>query len=112
MILFYDQNCPVCNSFANLLRKKIQNPRFEVCEISPEKLNEYQDFYIQDGDKIKIGKEAIDYLAEHSPEVKDFFWMLPPDYRKGALQNSMKFAKWIRRWILGKKDCDCDKKES
>jgi hypothetical protein len=107
MILYYDSNCPVCKSFVKLLEKQSSLDNLSFNQISDEKLLEYKEFYVQDGEKIFIGKEAINYLADFYPSIKDIFWILPPEYRKGALHKSYKMASWFRRWFLGKKDCDC-----
>lgn len=107
-ILYFDPNCPVCLSFSKLLEKKVTQPGLSLSPLSIEEASQVKDFYVETSQGRVEGKEAVDYLADKYPEIKDFFWMLPASYRHSAVQGSFKIARWIRKWILGKKDCNCD----
>lgn len=106
--LFYDPHCPVCLSFSKLLEKKVTQPGLILSPLSKEEASQVKDFFVESPQGKYEGKEAVDYLAQKYPEIKDFFWMLPASYRHSAVQGSFKIARWIRKWILGKKDCNCD----
>lgn len=106
--LYFDADCPVCKSFSKLLAQKISPDKLTLQPISSDDLEKYREFYILVEGQALIGQDAIQYLSSQYPEIKEFFWMLPPQYRHQAIKSSLRIARWIRRWILGKRDCNCN----
>jgi predicted DCC family thiol-disulfide oxidoreductase YuxK len=104
--LYYDHECPVCRSFAKLLRKKLGD-RCLFANMSSEQKEEYQEFVWQKDGVNFSGKDAIEKMEKDFPEIKEFFWMLPGKYRSEALVRSWKFAKWLRK-TFGPCEC-CNK---
>jgi hypothetical protein len=98
--LIFDPSCPVCNSFKKKLAAKIKSDSLKF--IPDEHIAEFQ---FHTGEFIFEGKEAIDELTKVFPEVLDFFWILPPNYRHKAIHKTYLGGKWLRK--LFKKDCNC-----
>lgn len=107
-ILYYDAQCPVCKSFIKLIRKSIPDHQLKFYAISEIALSKYHEFYIEIHGEVLIGKDAVDYISKNFPQIKEYFWMLPPNYRHDALQGSLKIAQWIRRYIFRRRDCNCN----
>jgi len=104
--LYFDSNCPVCNSFAKLLKKHLSGE----AEIIPL-IEHAEDFKLELADgKILHGKEAIETLGKEIPKVKDFFWMLPDSYRGKALYEAYAFGRFLRKvfyFLRGRKCGEC-----
>ncbi len=110
--LYFDSECPVCTSFVKLLKKKLDTNQIEYLPI--ENPDEIKEFRFIAFDNEFHGKEAIDELSRHFPEVLSYFWILPPQYRKNAAKKMYGFAGKIRslyRIIVGRGCRKCNKKK-
>jgi hypothetical protein len=93
--LYFDSKCPLCRSFAKLLKKHLSD---EIEIIALPYGEEAEDFKLElPSGEILQGKEAIDALAKEVPKVKDFFWMLPDAYRGKAVYKTYALAKFLRK---------------
>ncbi|MGL1936887.1 MAG: hypothetical protein OCD01_17800 [Fibrobacterales bacterium] len=111
--LYYDAECPVCASFVGLLRKKVPEMTIEYIALPDD--SESDDFTFIAFDNSFYGKEAIDEMSRHFPQILDYFWMLPPTYRHEAVKKVYGVAGYIRsfyRTLMGKKCRSCNKKKS
>lgn len=103
--LFFDGQCPVCNSFVGLIRNKVDETKIKFVPINTSD-NNFK-FETLDG-KTYFGDEAINQLATAFPNVLNYFWMLPKPLQKPALHMAYKVGGMIRNVV--KKDCGCKKK--
>jgi predicted DCC family thiol-disulfide oxidoreductase YuxK len=107
--LYYDSSCPVCNSFAKLLRKNFDG---QVELLDMPQGEQAKEFKLEtDNGEFLHGKEAIDRLASEVPKIKDFFWILPDSYRGKALHKTYAFGKFIRHifyFFRGKPCGECE----
>jgi hypothetical protein len=104
--LYYDSNCPLCNSFAKLLRKNL-NGQVELVDMPQGE--QAKEFKLEtDSGEFLHGKEAIDYLAREIPKIKDFFWMLPDSYKEKALHGTYAISKFWRNifYFLRGRQCN------
>lgn len=105
MKLYFDSNCPLCKSFAGLLKKHLES---EI-ETVPLPQGEFtQDFKLElSNGEILQGKDAIDALEKYVPKIKDFFWMLPEAYKSQALRGTYILGKFWRKffYFLRGKNC-------
>jgi hypothetical protein len=104
--LYFDANCPLCRSFAKLLRKHLSG-QVELLEMPNSE--QIKDFKLElPNGELLYGKEAIDALEREVPKVKDFFWMLPESYKGKALHETYALGKLFRRffYFFGKKRCE------
>jgi len=110
--LYFDATCPLCNSFAKLLRKSL-GEQVELLEM-PEG-DQAKDFKLElSSGEFLYGKDAIDALEKEIPKVKDFFWMLPDSYKGKALHGTYALGKFWRRifYFFRKRRCDeCGSRE-
>ncbi|GHV11017.1 hypothetical protein AGMMS49938_00990 [Fibrobacterales bacterium] len=105
--LFYDPLCPVCRSFAGLLRKNLDGA-VELVELDIKEAKTSKDFRLELSDgSVLYGEQAIQRLASEVPKVKDFFWMLPDSYRNKAVLQSYRFAKWLRKMFVRRECREC-----
>lgn len=108
-ILYYDSNCPICSSFARLLKGKLDRTRINVVALA----SDASDFKLKTPRGAEyVGKEALDILLREFPEVKSFFWMLPTGMRSNAVKATVSVAKSARNLIgsLTKRPCNCGKR--
>ncbi len=106
-ILNYDVACPVCKSFAKLIRKKITP---DLLVIKPLANKPDSEMTYQRNEAIYTAKAAVNALVEDFPQIKEYFWMLPASYRHEAVLKTHKFGAWIRQHIFRQQDCNCPKK--
>jgi predicted DCC family thiol-disulfide oxidoreductase YuxK len=110
--LYFDAACPLCNSFAKLLRKHLSE-QVELLEMPQGE--QAKDFKLElEGGEFLYGQEAIGALEKEIPKAKDFFWMLPDSYKGKALHGAYALGKFWRRifYFFRKRRCDeCGHKE-
>ncbi|NLB62748.1 MAG: hypothetical protein GX801_01400 [Fibrobacter sp.] len=105
LILKYDSECPLCNSFAKLLKRKLAGEAVLLEAMAATEAKHATEFELVTPQKTLLGKEAVEYLAEEFPQIKDIFWMLPDSYKTRAVIKSYSLAqKFRRRW---RRNCDC-----
>jgi hypothetical protein len=104
--LFYDGNCPLCNNYVRMLRKKIDPNKIEYIP-SNIKASEFQ--FVTSSNQVFNGTPAIEQLAKAFPEVLSYFWMLPDKYKVVGLKAAYKVGGIIRKAIKRKKNCNCGK---
>ena len=104
--LFYDANCPICNNYVRMLRKKINPNRIQYIPTSI-KSSEFQ--FVTSDNRVFNGTPAIEQLAKAFPEVLSYFWMLPDKYKIIGLKTAYKVGGAIRKAIKRKKNCNCGK---
>jgi len=106
--LLFDAKCAICSSFARLIRKGISTHHLHIKEMNEEQRSEAKDFWlITPNSELLKGREAVHWMAQHLPESKQYFWMLPDRIRHEAAIQSYGFVKWIRK-LLGKRGCNCE----
>jgi len=104
-ILYYDAQCILCKSFAQLLSRKISPEELVLSPMNAEERRHARDFRVSTPEGELQGKDAISWLAARLPAIRQFFWMLPDSYRTSALIRTYSFAKKIRRWFG--RSCRC-----
>ena len=104
MKLYFDSHCPLCRSFAKLLRKHLGG-EIEIIEFPQGEGAKDFKLELSNGEFL-YGKEAIDVLEKEVPKVKDFFWMLPDSYKGKALHKTYALGK-VLRWIFKRKCREC-----
>ena len=104
--LFYDGNCPVCNNYVRMLRKKISIDKLEYI---PSDINATEFQFVTSDNQVFNGVPAIEQLAKSFPEVLSYFWMLPDKYKVLGLKAAYKVGGAIRSVIKKKKGCNCGK---
>ena len=110
MKLYFDARCPLCNSFAGLLRKHL-GEQVELLEMPNSE--QAKDFKLElPSGELLHGKEAIDALEREIPEVKDFFWMLPESCKGKALRKTYAVGKFWRRFFYFLKGNQCEECDS
>jgi hypothetical protein len=106
--LYFDAACPLCRSFAKLLRKHLSSEA-EIIEFPQGE--QAKDFKLElSTGEFLYGKEAIDALEKEVPKIKDFFWMLPDSYKGKALRKTYTFGKFFHRFfyfLRGKRCGEC-----
>ena len=102
--LFYDPECPVCRSFAKLLRTNLHG-QVELVPMDKATARSATEFSLElpDGSHLQ-GEPAIKALEKMVPAIGNYFWMLPPGYRGQAVIQSYRFGKWLRR-LFGCRAC-------
>jgi hypothetical protein len=93
--LYFDAACPLCRSYAKLLRKHLSE-QVELLEMPSGEQSKDFKLELSNGE-ILYGKKAIDTLEKEVPKIKDFFWMLPEHYKGKALQETYVLSKFFRR---------------
>jgi predicted DCC family thiol-disulfide oxidoreductase YuxK len=113
-ILHFDPHCPVCKSFAKLIRRKISEEELPYQAMSEEEALQADSFVLEltseDDTKLKLeGPEAIDKLAELYPAIREYFWMLPSNWHAPAMETTWRVGKWMRSIMnrLSGRKCDC-----
>jgi len=110
--LYFDATCPLCRSFAKLLRKHLSE-QIELLEM-PDGA-QAKDFKLElSSGEILYGKEAIDALEKEAPRVRDFFWMLPESYKGKALHGTYaltKFGRWFFNLFRRRRCNECGHKK-
>ena len=104
--LLYDGNCPICVNYIKLIQRKVSSDRLEYVPTA----GNTKDFGYQSSDgALYEGQQAIDKMANEIPEIKEYFWMLPPQYRVPALQAAYKVGSAVRGAInkVTKRGCNC-----
>ena len=97
--LYYDPGCPVCQSFAKLLRKHLQG-EVELVPMDAQTAEKAQEFRLETSEGISLyGEQAVKELARIEPRIQEYFWMLPPSYRGKALVRTYRFGNWLRRLL-------------
>ncbi len=103
--LFFDSSCPVCSSFVNMIRSKIDSSKIEFLPMTSNENN----FKIElPNGKTYFGKDAVTKLYKEFPEILNYFWMLPDKFKPAALQMTYKIGS-LARTILKKTGCNCGK---
>ena len=105
--LYYDGNCPVCNSYINLLRKKLDLNKIDLIPYK-NTANDFQ--YVNSKERVYSGNKAIEELASDFPSVTNYFWILPNKYKVTALKAAYKIGSSIRNVLPKKKGCGCKKR--
>jgi len=109
--LYYDDKCPVCISYINLLRRKLNESEIDLL---PFKGTAVDFQYVSVSGKVLSGNKAIEELANDFPAVTSYFWILPERYKVKALQAAYKVGTAVRNAITPKskkKGCGCGKKK-
>ena len=104
--LFYDGTCPVCTSFAHLIRKKVDASKIRFV---PNNAGDSFRFETPEG-IVYEGEKAVNALADAFPAVLNYFWMLPASLKKPALNMAYKTGAAIRSVLVPTEDCGCSKK--
>jgi len=107
--LYFDSNCPLCNSFAKLLRKHLSD-EIEMLELPQGETAKDFKLEMPNGEFL-YGREAISALEKEVPKVKDFFWMLPESYKGPALQGTYVLSKFWRKFFYffkGRRCGECE----
>jgi len=108
--ILYDQDCPVCRSFAKLLKKKFPPETLLTVPMNPADLEDAESFCVElpDGQRF-FDRDAVHQLAERHPDVKGYFWMLPPGYREEAMFRTYRMGRLLRRIMnIGRRrKCNC-----
>jgi hypothetical protein len=108
--LYFDAACPLCRSFAKLLRKHLSG-QIELVEMPDG--TQAKDFKLElPSGELLYGQEAINALEKEIPKVKDFFWMLPGSYKGKALRKTYALGKFWRRFFYFFRKRRCDECES
>lgn len=102
--LFYDGTCPICASFTQLIKKKVDATKIRFI---PNNAGDNFRFQTPDGTEY-MGEEAVNALADAFPAVLNYFWMLPTNLKKPALNLAYKAGTAIRS-ALKPNDCGCSK---
>jgi hypothetical protein len=102
--LYYDPSCPVCKSFVDLIRKKVNLTKVDIIP----SLNEKEFKYIDQLGVTYKGESAVNQFSKEFPKILDYFWMLPDGLKQTALTTAYKIGTKVRSII--KKDCNCGKK--
>lgn len=107
--LIYDANCPICNNYTRLLKKKITPDKLEYVP-DGDGLDEFR--YINSDGVMFEGNAAIDELSKDFTEVNQFFWLLPQKYRTTALKAVYQASSAVRNVIkkATRGGCGCRKK--
>lgn len=102
--LFYDANCPICSNYVKLMQRRISSDKIDFVPTAGESKDfGYQSF---DGTMYE-GQAAIDVMANEITEIKEYFWMLPAQYRVPALQAAYKVSSAVRSVIKKVGGCNC-----
>ena len=103
--LFFDDSCPVCRSVAKLLAKHLGDA-ISLEPMDAAEASAAKEFRMIDSQgRELLGEAAIEALAQQVPEVRQYFWMLPPSYRGKALVRTYRFGRWLRR-VFGCGSCN------
>lgn len=103
--LFYDGDCPICGSFVQLIRKKVDASKLKFIPINK---GENFRFVTMEGLEFR-GEEAVNALADAFPTVLNYFWMLPTNLKKPALNLAYTAGAAIRSVLKKDADCGCNK---
>ena len=109
--LYYDGNCPICNNYVRMLKKKLDANKIEFVP-SAINLKDFQ--YVGLDKRVYSGDKAIEKLATEFPRVQNYLWMLPDKYKIKTLQAIYKVSSRVRQAIKPKakrKGCGCGGKK-
>ena len=103
--LIYDGTCPICTNYVRLIKKKISP---DMLDFFPNTggMNEFE--YVNKANQIFRGNEAIDTLVKEFPQILDYMWMLPANYKVAGLKVAYAVGSAVRKVIT--KGCNCGKK--
>lgn len=107
--LYFDANCPICNSFINLLKKKLDDTKIEIIPFTTH-AKDFQ--YVSSQSRVFTGNKAIEEMAKDFPAVTNYFWILPDKYKIRALQAVYKVGSAVRNILPKKKGCNCGKRRT
>ncbi len=107
--LVYDANCPVCSNYVRMIRKKIDRDAMDFLATN-SMLDDFQ--YINANNQVFQGNTAIEQLAKDFPQILEYVWMLPSQYKIAGLQTAYKIGSAVRT-VYNKitKGCGCGKKK-
>jgi hypothetical protein len=101
--LYYDPQCPVCKTFVDLIKKKVELTQVKIIPSLDEK--EFK--YIDSKGVTYKGDSAVKRFSEEFPKILDYFWMLPKSLQSKALNVAYKVGTAVRKVITN--DCGCGK---
>lgn len=107
--LIYDQGCPVCCYFMNLVKSKIGTDDAQYLPAS----GVATDFeYVNKLGKRFSGTTAIEQMAKDFPAIKTYMYALPDKYKVLGLKVAYKMGS-VARQVYGKvtgRGCNCGKR--
>lgn len=106
--LYYDAFCPICTSFASILKNKLDQDKIEFVASST---NDGNFKLILPNGSSKFGQDAINELANTFPTILNYFWMLPNGLKKPALDMAYKIGSTVRKVIKKTGGCGCKNKK-
>lgn len=105
-ILYYDSKCPICTAFVRSLKKRIPPDRITF---EPDIHSDQFKIKTSKGN-VYYGSQAIDILLKEFPIAENYFYMLPNNYRDGAVKATVAVGSVIRKAInTVKRKCNCGK---
>jgi hypothetical protein len=107
--LYYDGKCPVCKSFAKLLRQKLTAQQLELVALQGEQADKAEEFFLDTPSGRVFGYHAAQTLEQAYPQIKEYFFMLPSKYRHEAYAKTYALGRWLRTILRPrhKRKCDC-----
>ena len=69
-------------------------------------MNEFE--YVNRANQVFRGNEAIDTLVKEFPQILDYMWMLPANYKVAGLKVAYAVGSAVRKVVT--KGCNCGKK--